>query len=421
MRRRVFIAAAAVGLGFCSPAVAQDDAVKQLTYCEAIAAHLPEGTGTAFLTSYESSEGGPGLDSSLENAAFVYDNALAAIALSACGNPDKARRIADALIFASHNDRHYQDGRLRNAYRSGAVIEAPVRLPGLWDAAQNQWVEEPSQVGTSFGNVAWAALALLNVCAATGDAAYRDGAARLLSWIVAVSPKSRDNPTEVRTFPGGFFGHEPDPVRLTWISTEHNVDLFATFRWLAELSKDDPVAVAAWSGHAASALTFVQAMFDQAEGRFLIGTDTDGRTRVKTRTGLDAQLWPLLAVPDAPPEWARALAWAEGHHGVDGGFDFNDDRDGVWLEGTAQAALVYRLAGQAEKYNAVLRLVASHRGPSGYVFATSRETLTTGLAVSPQSTDADFLYHRWPHLGATAWAALAESGWNPFTGKRIAE
>ena len=37
----------------------------------------------------------------------------------------------------------------------------------------------------------------------------------------------------------------------------------------------------------------------------------------------------------------------------------------------------------------------------------------------PTGTVPDFFYYRRPHLGATAWAVLAETGWNPFTGERI--
>ncbi len=47
--------------------------------------------------------------------------------------------------------------------------------------------------------------------------------------------------------------------------------------------------------------------------------------------------------------------------------------------------------------------------------------LTTGFALSPTSTTDDFYYFRLPHLGATAWAAMAATGWNPFTGQAISQ
>jgi hypothetical protein len=58
------------------------------------------------------------------------------------------------------------------------------------------------------------------------------------------------------------------------------------------------------------------------------------------------------------------------------------------------------------------------RSSSGLLYATRKARLTTGLAVAPEGTQPDFFYFPRPHLGATAWAALAALGWNPFTGRR---
>jgi hypothetical protein len=157
-------------------------------------------------------------------------------------------------------------------------------------------------------------------------------------------------------------------------------------------------------------------MYDEAAGRFYLGTTADGLTAVTTGSGLDTQLWPVLAFPERAGAWRRALVWAEQHHGVDGGFDFNDDRDGVWVEGTCQAALVYRALGASRRAAALLDEVARERAPDGLLFATRGDSLTTGLSVGPGSATDDFKYRRLPHLAATAWAALAASGWNPFTG-----
>ena len=74
---------------------------------------------------------------------------------------DAARRIADAMLQASQQDRHYHDARLRNAYRAGALPAGPAPLPGWWDAPAKRWFEDAYQAGTATGNVAWAALMLL--------------------------------------------------------------------------------------------------------------------------------------------------------------------------------------------------------------------------------------------------------------------
>jgi hypothetical protein len=64
----------------------------------------------------------------LRNVAFTYDNALALLAFLARGTPDDIRRaeiLADAFVYASQNDRFYNDGRLRNAYSSGDLKSFP--------------------------------------------------------------------------------------------------------------------------------------------------------------------------------------------------------------------------------------------------------------------------------------------------------
>src|SRR5207248_915532 len=67
--------------------------------------------GPLFLPSYPTVESGP-----LHGAAYLYDNAVAAIALVGCGERDKARRIDAEILWAIDNDRTWHDGRLRNAY-----------------------------------------------------------------------------------------------------------------------------------------------------------------------------------------------------------------------------------------------------------------------------------------------------------------
>jgi hypothetical protein len=113
------------------------------------------------------------------------------------------------------------------------------------------------------------------------------------------------------------------------------------------------------------------------------------------------------------------LHFAETHLAVDGGFDFDGDRDGVWVEGTAQAALAYRIAGDVDRSEQLLNGLQGDRAPSGLLYATRSERLSTGLSIDPTKTVADLFYFKRPHLGATAWAALAAMGWNPFVGKKV--
>lgn len=375
--------------------------------CAALAARVDAvpGGGAAFLASWDGVEAEP----ALHGAAFTYDNALAAIALVACGDPARARRVGDALLIAATIDRADPHGRLRSAYRAGPVSGlAPPH--GWWDRAAGRWAEDPMQVGTATGNVAWAGLALLTVAEHGGGPRHRDGARTLARWALGNAWDRVVGDRAGGGFSGGIHGDGAGSVRLGWKSTEHNADLAALFDWLG---RDD----GQWRDPARAARAFVAAQFQAGGDHFLVGTLPDGRSPNRAVSGLDAQTWPPL-LADAPAAWRAALDHVRRVHGVDGGVDFNDDRDGVWWEGTAQLALAERATGQDDAARARLRLLAGQFAPGGYVWASSVPRLSTGLALSPDSTRADFFYYRRPHLGATAWAVLAATGWNPFTGLR---
>ncbi|WP_093569827.1 hypothetical protein [Methylobacterium sp. 174MFSha1.1] len=374
--------------------------------CGAVAAALDAvaPSGPAFAASYGPGPGEVAVPLPLRNTAFAYDNALAVIALTACGDRERARRIGDAFLGALDADRTFADGRVRNAYRAGPATARPVLLPGWWDGEAKRWSEDRYQVGSATGNVAWVGLALMTLHAATGEARYRAGAARLLGWITA-------NAAAATGFTGGRDGYDPEQTPLPWASTEHNLDVVALGTWLGTWLGPEG------EGAARSAREFVDAAFDEGAGCFRMGTGPDGRMRDTAEIALDTQLWPLLAVADPPAPWRRALPCAEERLAVPGGFDFNDDRDGLWVEGTAQAALAYRAAGDHARSAALLRTALGERAPSGLLYATREAKLTTGLTIGPGSTTPDFLYFRRPHLGATAWAVLAQAGWNPFDGR----
>lgn len=362
-----------------------------------------------FVASYRRGADEEALPAALSQSAFVYENALAAIALVACGDPVRATRIADALAIAARFDRTFTDGRIRNAYRAGKVAEGPPDLPGWWDARRGFWAEDAYQDGTATGNVAWAALALLTVSRAADSADYLAAAGHLLDWVAAHAA----SPAPPNGFQGGVYGYDQQQTPLRWQSTEHNIDVAAAAGWLYRESGEPRYAAVA-----AKARDFVTHAFRPSPGYFLLGAREDGGPS-DAQVALDVQLWPWMALDDAPAAWRQALHFAEGHLAVDGGFDFNGDRDGLWVEGTAQAALAYRMNGDQERATQLLDGLEADRSPSGLLNATRVRRLTTGLSIGPDSKEADFFYFPRPHLGATAWAALAAVGWNPFTGTRV--
>jgi hypothetical protein len=355
------------------------------------------GSGPLFLRSYDGAAGADEpQEPALRTAAFVYDEALAVIALIGCDAVPEASRVGEALRLAATTDT-----RLRNVYRAGAV-DGKVLRNGWWDDAQKRWLEDGYQAGTATGNVAWAALALLALHHSTHEVKWLGAARGLGRWVVA-------NESDMRGaggFRGGVNGFDDAPAPVGWKSTEHALDLVALFDWLAVVDRggDD------WEMRASGVRTFIDTQWDDQDGHFTIGTGIDGVHPNLQSSALDVQLWSQL-VPRAQSRWKRALAYAERMHGVDCGFDFNADRDGIWLEGTAQAALAYRVRGDHVASDARLDCVGREFSPNGYVYATREPRITTGLAV-------DAYYFRLPHLGATAWTVLAALGRNPYVPAR---
>lgn len=361
------------------------------------------------IVSHETGPTQDAFDLGLRSVAFTYDNALALLAFLAQGKKDDLRRariLADSLAYAAEHDRFYSDYRLRNAYSGGALVafpgwtpngrEATARLPRLWHAVAEEWYENEYHAGTATGNVAWAVIALLAAHARLGDARYRDVAVKLGEWLEAHCRDARG----AGGYKGGYSGGEPAPGPLMWKSTEHNLDAYVAFMRLF-----DATGGPSWLERALHARAFVEAMWDDSEGKFWTGTGTDGVTVNEGVVPLDVQAWAVLAFWDNPALYARALAFAELNHAVGGGFDYDTDRDGIWYEGTAQMAAAYRALGQAAKERAAIAVVAASQLASGAIPAASKDELTTGF---------DSFYYRRGHVGATAWYILAALGANPF-------
>lgn len=374
------------------------------------AAVAEPGNGPMLLPSYPTLKQGDDSTKALENVAFVYDNALAGIALTACGNPDQARRIADALLLAAAHDPSFKDGRLRNAYRAGAVNADKVELPGYWQSKGNYWSQDPYQVGTAVGNVAWAALLLLTVYDNSHDRRYLDGAMAQLRWI----QDHAANATPPAGYEGGLFGYDNAQRPQHWKATEHNIDVYAAATWANRDSGDSALAQ-----QAKLAGSFVNAMWDDTQHRFLVGTLDDGKTLSRDKSGLDAQVWPLLAFHPTPAAWNQVWSWVDAQHRYGDGYGYRRQPDGIWTEGTAQVATTLQANGKPVP-DAVWNTLTAQRGDNGMLYATPQPRIGTDFAIGPTSTYADFFYYHLPHLGATAWAALAAKGWNPLIGRPIA-
>jgi hypothetical protein len=363
-----------------------------------------------FLQSYASVE--PGTDDAIiNNFAYLYDNAAASLALSYAGKHDRARQLADAIVYVYGHDRFYSDGRLRNAYANGSPFSFPGwqsvkkeefgRMPGFYDTGKKEWYEDFHTVSTSTGNLAWAVLALCEVAeSAPEPGEYLETARGIGDFILTLR-------SDTGGFTGGYEGWEPDPVKVTYKSTEHNIDLISVFGKLADLTGDGKYKDA--SVHAKE---FVMSVYDADRGCFYTGTSDDGVTTSEDVLPLDCNTWAILALGDDFKDAAKVLEFVEQNMAVDGGYDFNTDKDGVWFEGTAQVALAYKQAGNEGKYQEIVEYLNLHAEPDGSITAADRDGVTTGFLVS--GTDLPWKYGKRVHCGATAWLAFAQLGVNPF-------
>ncbi len=391
-------------------------------YLDEIQYDLPRLDEPRFLRSYETIK----LDDPdfvLTNPAYTYDNALASLAYIARyiaeGNDDDKRRtrlILDAFIIAQENDRWYTDGRLRNSYMSGDLLgqDGKARLPGWWDDKANAWYEDKVQVSTNTGNLAWVMIAFLRYYQdIEPDPVYLNAAITLGDWIL-------DNTYDsigIGGFTAGYEGEEPDPAKLTYKSSEHNIDLYSAFMNLYQITKDYK-----WLESAYHALRFLEAMWDEVEGHFWIGTTPDGQkpwNDIPEIQPMDVNTWGFMAL-GTPEIYGRGIRWVEKYCSDKPddicnsfeGFDYNADvnRAAVWFEGTGQMVVSYQLLGEevkAEHYLNEIREV-QNEGPNNNgkgIISACPEPLDTYLGWS--------FYSRL-HVGATSWYLLAERRYNPL-------
>jgi hypothetical protein len=379
-----------------------------------------------FLQSYQPTTP-DAMDFSIRNSAHVYDNALALLAFIANQDWRRAELLADAFVFCLDHDRHFSDGRLRNAYMSGDLRDPATgfaRIPGWWtnDAPGSDpyWHEDAYMVGSNAGNMAWAMIALLTLYEYTGRQNDLDATVRMGNWIVQhCFSTSRYN-----GYTGGVLGWEPDGNQTLqqWKSVEHNLDIYAAFRRLFtyDQSRD-------WDVLAEHARHFVEAMWDQNGGFFYAGTGSDGNINMTSaQIPEDAQTWAIMTLQDL--NFTPGVEWALGNCFVAhcptcgagfSGLDFNNDRDGVWFEGTAHAALALKICGPLAGVTADSLLteirraqtIATNNNGKGIV-AACHDGLTTGFDL-PGSSDPWYYFNRL-HVGATAWYLFAESGQNPY-------
>jgi hypothetical protein len=371
------------------------------------------------------------------STAFVYDNALLAIAYLSrgkSGDLTRAKIIGDALLYAQANDPAH-DGRFRQAYFAGVADNNGVYVtPGL-----------SFFQGSATGDVAWAGIALAQLYRRTGLTKYLTGVLWAANFIETTA---RDN---VNVPPGGYYFGNGQSNK----STEHNIDVYALYTMLAKLSGNS-----SWLNGAQHALAFVQAMFDAPSGHFWTGT-SDPTNIFYNNSPEDCQTWSYLAFRD--PNYAVSIDWVKTNLATtDTTFAFNNgwgvfgslrlrvsgmtfaslsklgtvlgdstvDADAVWIEGTGHliAALFLRglppgqdipsFHGDKDLANSLIENVQVAQNSLGANQTVNGQPLIVGqglvASTSILNTGFGFNYFPYLHIGATAWYLMGAQGRNPL-------
>ena len=364
------------------------------------------------LKSYETNQAENQNDIYIQNAAFTYDNALAALAFISEGDQDEAERILDAFVYGVENDRYQQD-RIRNAYAYGDIRALPgwesgARMPGWYDIDAKEYYEDQYQVGSNVGNTSFAAMALLQYYDRYGGEEYLNTAKTIMEWVL-------DNCTDGTVgFTAGYDGWpEGDGSSYyvyTYKSTEHNIDAYAVFNELYSLTSDERYRKAA-----DSALDFIISMYDPEKGYFYTGTGNDGSTPNKENVVLDAQVWTLLSLGiEQYDPFVPALETAIEMKTLKGGYPFHaaNENGGWWPEGTAFTALALREYGLNSEVQSALDALSGIQLSSGGFPAATVSNLSTGFNLF---TGDPWTYGENPHIAPTAWFVMAVNGFNPYS------
>ena len=330
----------------------------------------------------------------------TYDDALVIEAYVAEGGSTglgRAEAIANALLLVQSHD-PARDGRIRVAYAPNGLVT--LKKHGK-ERVQVRIRDKTSDVG----NMAWVGMSLVDLYGATGNAAYLTGAEAIATWVADHCYDTRGS--------GGFTGGAAaNGTRITWKSTEHNIDLYGLFTMLATTTHSAP-----WAADASWAKRFVTAMWDATSGSFWVGTTGDGVTPNTIEQPEDVNSWSYLALRN--PLYARSVSWDVDNLAVSsGGFDGVSfclgDRTGVWFEGTAHLADALEVrnspgdAALAAQYLSDVEYAQVH-GPNNDglgIIAASKNGLGD---CDGDSYDASL------HTGATAWYILASLHVDPFT------
>ncbi len=271
------------------------------------------------------------------NNSYTYDNALAIIAFTAKGDYARAKTIL-------------------NAYQNKIGLPLYGGYYDLYD-----YKTKAGSGNISAGPNAWLLDAINFYYYKTKDAQFSSMAQVLADYL-----------TGLQDVDGGLFGDE----YVSWKSTEHNLAAYAALYNYGMLSGQD--------------------MYVQRSGLikdFLIANCWNGERFLRGKNDpaeiTDVQTLGILSLGTT---YASAVYWAEYHTKCTKplsklsvtGFDFNNDLDTVWLEGTLQAAVAFNKNYDNYRAGIYFNNVDKTQTPSGsFLCATNNGTTGTDWILLP--------------------------------------
>lgn len=360
-----------------------------------------QNTNTWLVDSYENDG---------QDAAWIYDQALAVIAFADAGEVARAAAILNAM--------------------SGLQLTTPV---GAWHECYNSSntsivVEDR----LNSGPIAWMVMAVNFYESRTGDTNYAGVAQRALNYLDTMRDMNLANETYAA------LRYADDD--MSKISTEHNLDAYSAYLYRGLLNSDN-----AYLTTASNILEYLAremwALSTNSNGPYTnVAVFWDGwHTNQAHAFNTDPQSWGVLALSPIGPhgeEFYRCMQWIWSNQygntrcvenfntnimNVDGfKSGTGEGTNYIWVEGTEGVAAAFRRVGD---YAAgVCRndmAITNHAHAHYFHQQMARTTNANGGLVHSFSDylDSDYRFPenaRWNHVASVAWFYFSERGINPF-------
>lgn len=333
--------------------------------------------------------------------AFLYDQAVGAIAWLMANETEKAQRLLDYLSSYQNLNEPVPgaaDGSFGFSFNTvGCPAYAPDNRDSFYDL---DYLRN--------GAISWAGCAFVLYQNLTSDARYLGAARRTADYLLTQQVTDSDDP-RFGLLRGGHGSYDTTTWdfiagQVEWVSTEHNVDAYFFLRDLGVLTGDERYILAAQQiGNG-----LLNKLWNEEKGR-LDGGQLNGVD------ALDAASWGavfLLAIGEEDKA-RRSLTFAEHtfwnqadgvrgykpYAGTVEGINWNNVHI-VWSEGSLGVAMAYMKLGDANSLNRAQTILAE-------MSRLQEPDPTGGLLYAVHTCDDLTEFPRAPSVGGTGWFVMA--------------